>query len=290
MTSGFGVDRSADGTSGTSSSDIRKIFGGLYTPGVISGSTVTTSATLMRYTVAAGVAAISTGSGEIILAPIPAGSVTASAAPVSGTRTDIIYAQQHYPSIEGDANLVLGVDTALPARAIQLAKYIVSAGDTNTDQTVRTGGVDYSIPYGANLGLLHRYQDTTNGSYPNSMTRKGHGTIYLPTDRRIKFEIKTVLYAVGAVRFDDTKYCEYGFLPSIDGGDMVLWSTPGLHQAWQTLTYSVYRNVTAGTHEVNYGQFRIVGPGTAGSAYGVDGLGYGREGTIFTVRDDGPAI
>src|SRR4029453_13484136 len=179
MASGFGVDASADGTSGTSSSDIRKIFGGLYSPGIISGCTITTSASTMQFTIAAGVVAIRPATGETILAPLAQQTITTSSAPATGTRTDILYVQQRYPSIEGDANLVFGVSTVLPARAVAIKKFIISAGQTNTNAAVATGGVDYSIPYGASLGQLWKYQDTTNAAYPNALTAKGNGTIYL---------------------------------------------------------------------------------------------------------------
>ena len=46
----------------------------------------------------------------------------------------------------------------------------------------------------------------------------------------------------------------------------------------------------AGTHTVNLGSLRIVGPGQAETHYGVDGQGFGREGVQFTVTDDGPIV
>jgi len=286
MTAGFGVEKAADG-SGTTSGDIRKIFGGLYTPGLISGCLVTQSATDMTYVVSAGVVAIKTATDEIILAPVATTTVPTAAAPGSGTRTDYIYAKQDYPSVEGDANIVLGVGTSLPSRAVLIKKFIVSSGNTKTSQAVATGSIDYSIPYGASLGVLHKFQDTTVGTLPTALTRKGSGTISLPTDRRLKFSLTTTIQANNAVGFDNSKYCEWGFLPNIDGGDFILWATPGLHQSLSTLYFEGYFNATAGTHTVNYGAVRISGPGTAYHYYGTLG-GYGRVGTIFQVEDAGP--
>lgn len=293
MVSGFGVDPSADKTTGTSSSDIRKIFGGLYTPGIVNGAKVTTSATNMTYTVSSGVAAISTGTGEVVLTPIPSGTVTGAAAPGSGTRTDIVYAQQRYPSIEGDATVSLGVASTLPARAVALKKFTVSAGNTNTNQAVATGGIDFSIPYGANLGRLHYYQHTStgiNGALPNTLTRVGHGSFYLPTDRRVRFRVFACISASGASGFDNSKYCEYGFLPNQNGADFVLWSTSGLHQAWESVYHETTMVLPQGTNTVNLGLVRLIGPGTAMGHYGVGSDGFGRNGIEFSVEDVGPAV
>lgn len=289
MASGFGVDRSADGTSGTSSSDIRKIFGGLYTPGIISGCTITTSGSTMSYTIAPGVVAIRPATGEIILAPVSQSTVVAPAAPASGTRTDILYVQQRYPSVEGDANLVFGVGTTLPARAVEVKRYIVSAGQTNTNAAVVTGDVAYSIPYGASLGVLHQYQDTGWEDLPNAQTVKGTGKIYVPTDRRVRFRLRSTLYAKGAVGFDNSKYVEYGFMPALDDVYFTTWTTPGLHQAWSTVLFEAYMTVPAGTHTVKYAAFRAGGSGTATQVYGNIG-GFVREGTVFVVEDAGPVV
>lgn len=289
MTSGFGVDASSDGTSGTSSSDIRKINGGLYTPGIISGCTVATSASAMTYTVSLGVVAIQTAVGEIVLAPVATTAVTTASAPTTGSRTDIVYAQQRYPSIEGDANIVIGVGTVLPVRAVELKRYVVSAGNLNTDATVATGAVNYSIPYGASLGVLHRWQNTYSGLLSTALIREGQGTITLPTDRRVKFSVNALLYASGASGFDNSKYTEHYFLPNINGGDMVIFTTPGLHQAWGQYYWEHTLNVSAGVWPVNLGSGRMVGPGQAATYYGVSG-GFGRTGIVFTVEDMGPAI
>jgi hypothetical protein len=289
MTSGFGVDGAADGSSGTSSADIRKIYGGLFTPGIISGCKVTTSASAMSYTVASGVVAIKSATAEIILAPVATTTVATAAAPSTGSRTDIVYVQQRYPSVEGDANIVVGVGTTLPARAVELRRFVVGAGDLNTNATVATGGVNYSIPYGASLGVLHSWQNTYSGPLSTSLIREGQGSITVPTDRRLKFSVNALLYANAASGFDNSKYTEHYFLPNIDGGDMVIFTTPGLHQAWGQYYWEHSINVSAGTHTVNLGSGRMVGPGQACTFYGVSS-GFGRTGIRFTVTDEGPVV
>jgi len=289
MTSGFGVDRASDGLSGTTAQDIRRIFGGLYTPGIISGCAVTTSGSAMEYTVAAGVVAIQTSVGEVVLAPVTQNTISTSSAPVSGTRTDIIYIKQRFPSVDTDANVVIGVGTTLPTNAVEVKRFTVSAGQTNTNAAVATGGVNYSIPYGASLGNLHRWQNTYSGPLSTSLIREGHGTFTIPTDRRVKFSVSALLYAVGASGFDNSKYTEHYFLPNIDGGDMVIFTTPGLHQAWGQYYWEHTINVSAGTHTTNLGSGRMVGPGQAATFYGT-AAGFGRTGIVYTVEDIGPAI
>jgi len=166
--------------------------------------------------------------------------------------------------------------------------FTVSAGNTNTSAAVRSGFKTYSIPRNGSLGLLHYWQNTYSGSLSIPLLREGYGTIYLPTDRRVTFKVRAVLNAAGASGWDNTKYCEWGFLFGIDSGDFVLHTTPGLHQAWATYEFSTAIELSAGTHTVNLGSLRIVGPGVAETHYGVDGAGFGRRGIEFSVLDEGP--
>lgn len=290
MTAGFGVDAAADNSSGTSSQDIRRILDAQFTAGVLKGCDVTTSPSAMTYTVSPGVVAIRAAAGEIILAPVDQGTVTAASAPASGTRTDKVYVKQNFAAIqgEGNSNVVLGVTSgSLPTNSLELMKFTVSSGNVNTNQTVRSGLKTYSIPTNGSLGLLHYWQNTYSGPLSNSLLREGHGTFTLPTDRRVKFKVRAVLKATSAVGWDNSKYCEYGFLFNIDGGDFVLHSTPGLHQALATYEFSTSIELSAGTHTVNLGSVRVAGPGTATTHYGVSG-GYGRRGVEFSVYDEGP--
>lgn len=290
MPSGFGVDRAPDGLSGTSSQDIRRINAALYKPGIIDGCFVSTSASAMTYTVTSGVVAIQTAVGEIVLAPVNQTTVTAAAAPVSGSRTDIVYAKQRFPSIvgEGDANVVVGVASVLPANAVELRRYIVNAGTTSTNGAVVTGDRVQSTTYGGMQGVLHKWQNTYSGPLSTNLIREGYGTFNLTTDRYVTFRVKAVLNAIGASGFDNSKYTEHGFLFGFEQGDFVLHCTPGLHQAWATYQFESQVVLPAGQHTVNLGSFRIVGPGQAETHYGTDGQGFGREGVQFTVTDDGP--
>lgn len=293
MATGFGVDATVDGSgnvlSGMSAVDVRQVMGALYSPGIIQGLEVTTSPSALTYTVAAGTIAIATASyplrNDVVVAPVPQTTISTTA-PLSGSRTDIVYVRQYFPG-DGDSYVRVQVGEVVPANAQEIMRFTVSAGQSNTNQATRIGEIQYSIAYGATLPILHYYNDPWSGVLPNALTRRGHGTFYLPTDRRLRFSITATLYAQNAVRFDNNNYCEYYFLPNIDGGDMMIFTSPGLHQAWGTYSWEAFFNVEAGTHTVNYGMGRMTGPGNAVTHSGVDGNGFGRNSIVFRVQDEG---
>lgn len=301
MTSGWGVDATVvDGsvTSGTEAADVRKVWGALYTPGVISGAKVTTSASAMTFSVSSGVVAIKTATGEVVMTPVQGTTLTTGAPPGTGSRIDVVFAQQRFPT-DGDSYSIYRVlpfateaAVSLPANSQEVRRYQVNAGPANTNAAVIKAGINYSIPYGATLGRLHYYQHTAsgiNGGLP-AFSRVGHGSFTLPTERLLKFSITAVLNASGASGFDNSKYCEYGFIPNLNGGDFVLWQTPGLHQSWGTYYFESTIVAPAGETTVNCLFTKIVGPGTPLGHYGTDGSGYGRRGIEFIVEDIGPVV
>lgn len=292
MAAGWGVEATVSNgnvVSGTTDTDVRKIWGGLYSPGIISGAKVTTSASAMSYTISAGVVAIQIATGEVVLAPVPQTTISTSAAPASGNRVDIIWVRQRFPSPDNTSEVIVECGTTLPSKALPLRRFSIPAGITNTNSAVATGNIDYSIPYGASLGILHKYKYTGSITVPNAITRAGHGTIYLPTDRNVRFKYIGIHSAEGAVGFDNSKYTQLGCLPNVDGGDFVLWSSPGLHQAWQTVYFESTITLSAGSHTVNLGRFREVGPGNVKQWHGTYN-NFGREGATFTVEDAGPVV
>ncbi|QFG12220.1 minor tail protein [Arthrobacter phage Racecar] len=284
MTTGFGAEPLKDGngvvTVGTTSDDIQRVTGSLYSAGLISGGGVTTSPSALTYTVGSGVAAFPIVSDlstpykpqnqKTVLGPIPATTLTVTA-PSSGTRTDIVYAQQLTPLDDNDATIVVNFGPTLPARAVQLAKFTVTAGNTSSNQFAKVADVKYSIPYGASLGRLVNYTSLFNspftvapsGTQPRSTV--GSGTFYLPTDRLIRVSLTATVSANLAVGFDNSKYCEAGYEVLLDNNIMFTWTTGGLHQAWQEYYWSgdialAANPTTARTIKVNH--FRAQGPGT----------------------------
>lgn len=293
--SGFGVDPTIDGsgniTSGTTSQDIRNINAALYSPGIISGCQVTLSSTDMTYNVAAGVAAIQMATGETVLAPVPATTITASTVSSTGGRTDYIYVQQLTPATDGDSGVVVTYGQSVPQRAQRLDTYVYSAGATNTAAGTRGSSIDYSIPYSGGLGRLYYYQYTLNGNLPTNTSSAlqwiGNGTIYLPTDRMTTWRMSAVLSAANATGFDNAHYAEYGFLPTYDTSTWVIWTTGGLHQAWQTYNWQATIQMSAGLHTVKFGMFRESGNTPGVCHYGPDAQGFGRRGMELEIYDAG---
>jgi hypothetical protein len=302
MTTGFGADPLKDGngvvTVGTTAEDIRQITGSLYSAGLISGGVITTSPTALTYTVSAGVAAfpIVTDTStpykpqnqRTVLGPIPATTLTTTA-PTSGTRTDIVYAKQLTPAADGDANIVVGIATTLPARAVALGTYTVTAGNTNSNAFTKTGSIVWSIPYGASLGRLvgvNSYFNSTFGittGNPTGRSTVASGAFYLPTDRLLSVQLTVAVSANGAVGFDNSKYCEAGYDVFWDNNKLVSWTTMGLHQAWQEVNWDIDVSSNPGSHTIRVEHYRAAGPGTP-RGRGLAGAPYAR----LMVTDIGP--
>jgi len=302
MTTGFGADPLKDGngivTVGTTAEDIRQITGSLYSAGLISGGVVTTSPTALTYTVSAGVAAFpivkdtSTPykpyNQRTVLGPIPA-TVLTTTAPTSGTRTDIVYAQQLTPAADGDANIVVKIGTTLPARAVALGTYTVSYNNANSNAFVKVGNIDWSIPYGASLGRLVAQNSYFNSPFgittgnPTGRSTVASGAFHVPTDRLLSVQLTVAVSSENAVGFDNARYCEAGYDIFWDNVKLVTWTTMGLHQAWQEVNWDIDVSTNPGSHTIRVEHFRAKGPGTP-RGRGAAGSPYAR----LMVTDIGP--
>lgn len=291
MSTSWGIDPLKDGngvvTIGTTAADLRQIQGGLYSPGLISGGGVTRSASALTYTVAPGVAAFPIVTGAVpqtVLGAIPA-KVLTTTAPVSGTRLDMIIAEQRTVSTDGDPNIDVRIVTELPPRSVLLDAYIVSNTTTNTNAAVRSADIKYSIPFGAPRGTpWFTYRSTFNGTFNATKVAAASGSFYLPSDRYVTCRLSTSLNSSGAVKFDNTKYCEAAYAVYLNGIWKFTWTTGGLHQAMQDYFFEEALTLTAGTYTVRVDRWASVGPGTPFQRYGTGNLGM-----LFEVKDAGPA-
>lgn len=302
MTTGFGADpiKDANGlvTVGTTESDIRQITGSLYSAGLISGGIVTRSPTALTYSVSAGVAAfpmtVDTSTPykpynqRTVLGPIPATQAPlTTTAPASGTRTDIIYAQQLTPADDSDANIVVRVGTVLPPRAVMLDSFVVASTNTNTNAATPTGDIKYSVPYGAPRGTpWFSHRSTFNGQFDSTQTNAVNGTFYMPADRNVAFTLKTSLNSKDAVGFDNAKYCEAAYALYIDNIWKFTWTTGGLHQAMQDYNWEERGVILEGPHTVVVKRWRSAG---ATTSYPYQRYGQGNLGLLFEIRDVGPS-
>lgn len=296
MATGLGIDAVTDGSgnvSGTSAQDVRRIWGGIYSPGILSGCNVTTSATDMTYTVKAGVAAIQTATDprQVVLVPVPGIAVTAN--PVGATsRTDRIYVQQQIPGSTNDVVVGVAQGTSIPANSQLLATFTASANSTTTSTSYFTGSMPYSVPYGANLGVFYAKTDTNNSAITKgTAVTIGTGTFTLMTDRKCIFMADTTVSALRpdgsrAVYFDNSAYTELTIEAWIDGVKEFAWNTPGLHQAWATYHFEKNVNLLSGEHTVTYKYYYGTnhGPGTVMRHFSGTNS---NTGTTVSVRDGG---
>lgn len=302
MTTGFGADPIIDGnglvTVGTTEEDIRQITGSLYSAGLISGGIVTRSPTGLTYSVSAGVAAFpitvdastpyKPQNQRTVLGPIPATQAPLTVtAPTTGTRTDIIYAQQLTPADDEDANIIVDVGTVLPPRAVMLDSFIVASNHTNTMAATPTGDIKYSVPYGAPRGTpWFSHRSTFNGTFNSTVVNAVTGTFYMPADRNVAFTLKTSLNSNGAVGFDNAKYCEAAYSVYIDNIWKFTWTTGGLHQAMQDYNWEERGILLEGQRSVVVKRWKSAG---ATAALPYQRYGQGNLGLLFEIRDVGPA-
>lgn len=154
----IGLDRNSDGTGGTRPSDWQRFVGALFENAadspVIDGGIVNGTATL-QYAYSAGTGVKATGDGAIILT-WPAGQTPATAAPASGSATDVVYVT--------DANGPrLARDTDVPADSIILGKRKIDAGVTATTATTEVWDRKWAISRGMGDNLLGWAHDTYVG-------------------------------------------------------------------------------------------------------------------------------
>lgn len=292
MATGFGVDPlilNGVPTKGMTAQDVRQVFGGLYSPGVISGAVVTTSNAGLTYSISAGVAAIPVSSTEVVLAPIPARTINTTA-PTTGSRTDIIYVRQEFASGNSDVDVEIEIaTTTIPPNSLEIARYTVPQNAPNTNSAVRTGAVDYSIPYGGSMGLLYSNQSTFNGVPTEPAGTDVYylaGSFDLPTDRRLRF---TVSISISTEDGQDGTYgnwVEPIIAPQLDGVDLVNWRFRA-NGTWQTyfFSYDTLTPVSAGPHTVRLRRNIFSQAGRKVSIH----YGGGQTGTTFAVTDLGVA-
>ena len=117
MSVGFGADPTVDAQGkvlvGTTSSDIRKILGALYTPGLVQGGKITPSTSNLTYKVDAGVAVIPMATDENVIVNWPTVTNLTSGA-TNLPREEYVYVMQRTPRDDADSNVVVRAGTSVP--------------------------------------------------------------------------------------------------------------------------------------------------------------------------------
>lgn len=255
MTTGFGAPPTKDGsglvTVGTSDTDIRRILGALYAPGLVSGGKITRSSSTFTYSVAAGVAIVQDTVGQNVAMPFDAAVLTPAAA--LGPRTDIVYAAQRYPTDDNnssDSSVYVGVGQTVPPRAVVLGRFVFAAASANSAAGAIAENIKYSIPYGGTLGVLHNALDTRNGDWPEAVgttTYSHNGTFYVPTDRLLRLEISAAISTADNLPHNENAPIEAVFQPQINNVTICQW-VQYVSRSWSTYYFSYVFRIAAGTH------------------------------------------
>lgn len=295
MSTGLGINYMPDPNKtgnfiGRSPLDERKINAALRTKGVLSGAGITLSASAMTYAVAEGVVQMSRGAADgAVIAYVPAKTLTV-AATTGSPRIDIIYAYQN-DFEQGDAdNLVQygvkqGTPTSSPSAPTlaagqqEVARFLVPANTSKSNGASKTGSTMYSIPYGGTLGVLHTWTDQANGLAYQNLMRLGNGTIYLPTDRLVEFQLMPTI-STNVDNYDGT--CCYRII--LDGKILVSFEIM-YREHWETRFLSLPYTVSAGQHTVAYERYKRSGSDFYHHYGAQNGESY--LGTIFQVVDRG---
>lgn len=270
MPTGFGIDHSTNtsGTlTGTSSQDIRKVFGGLYTEGIISGADVKTT-TGLTYTIDPGLVNLwysgSSTAKETVMLPVPSATVATTAGPSSGTRTDYVWVRQNPPGTDTNtgSQITWGVSPTnprtssnVPGQYFILDTFTVPAGMTATNSATRTGSRAYSVPYGSS-SLLLKMVDTHDGRLYTAAgkLRTLSGKLTLPVDTQVRFTCGVTLEHDG---MQSTVDDGINAALHINGIREVWWSTGEVTKYPETKEWSVITTLPAGTHTIEWRRSEI---------------------------------
>lgn len=260
MATSFGIDPTLNSsgqiTSGTTSRDIRKVIGGMYTQGVLNGMNVTTSTTDLSYKISAGSAVnfISGGDGdEHVLVPGYPATIMTTAGGTS-PRVDYVYVKQNRPQVEGNSDVVYGVTNTKPADGdsrLVLKTFTVPAGMTQTSQASITGMTDYAVPRAAGGRIIMEKRDTYTG-YMNARSYQATilgGTFYLPSPRRVVVDIVSTYKNQGTDAIADDFLVSAIYLNSQRDVTFLSGNIDGSRYL-QTDCYTWTYTLPAGTHSI----------------------------------------
>jgi hypothetical protein len=287
------------GADGTTPLALRKALGALFpNSGILSGLGVRGSSSL-AYSVAAGVAVCSKGSGDgSTLAAVPAGSTPAVAANGTGhPRIDAVWVTSHDRD-QGDADnhVTLGVTQgapaasparpAVPAYATVLAYMRLPAGATTTAQATVEARGDAATASGGTLGLLGEAalnagrSISTGGSWSDFYTVAV--TVTVPTRRFVRADYRATLAVPPGGSTGWTRVRPYLTVDGVEvAGSRRKW--PAWAGPEATHSSSCATELAAGTHAV---ELHLAYDGGDWGLSIVDG---GTGGAALSVWDEGAA-
>lgn len=195
MATGFGVGLDQN-NNGTTPEDIQAITSAEYIwAGILTGCDVLGTSE-MSYKITPGAVIIRIDAFHKIKAPVLGQTIPTAPAPVTGSRTDIIYVKQNFPATDGNNAVVVGVGSSVPANAVEIGRRIVNAGITATTSTTVTGNRIFTRPVGAQFGVLFSKVDTDGTEHvPGTTYTRGAGEFSLWTDSDVELKLSSCISA-----------------------------------------------------------------------------------------------
>lgn len=202
-------------------------------PGIISGLEVTGGSGL-TYNVSAGNAVLSRSSSDGYTEAYWEGGSTpaVSTGDPSNPRIDTVWLKaDDVQQGDGDNRVKVGVTQGTPSSSpvapsapsgcTAIAEMRMPAGATSTSSAQQTSEREYAIPYGANLGLLASYRDTTNGVIDSTKQKRSTRCavkVTVPTDRLIDLRFVASVASSGTYGSDQYTNWYVSFL--LDGSEI----------------------------------------------------------------------
>lgn len=289
MATSFGIGPDQNGN-GTTPTDIQVITGAEYVnAGILAGCLVTTT-TAMSYQISAGAVIIQLSPGKMVKAPVDAQTIPTNPAPATGSRTDIIYVKQNFPSTDSGSNaVVVGVGTSVPANAIEIGRVVIPAGAANTKAGTPSGNTIYARPVGGMLGLMGSARDTDTSKHTSEVLTRGAISFYVPTDRYMEVSLVSCVSAsedpaTGYVRNEGGSVFYKVFM---DG--QLIWSFErSYNQYFEPKHFESGFQVNVGAHNFYYTVERRHVPSGASGEWKVRYGGSDKfPGDFFTITDRG---
>lgn len=268
------------GVPGTTTQDMQRIIAAEYrTAGIIDGCDITTGST-MAYTISAGAVVLDTGHDMAVKVPVAQQTIPTTPAPATGTRTDTIYVRQNFPTeANPDNSSFVGVTSgAAPSNTVVIDRRTVPAGATGTSATTSVHNRKFALPIGGSLGRQHLAIDTGGTVFtPTSKVTRGAGTIYVPTDRDLEFNMISTVSMSDANGSTPDQYwnCSVLYKFYVDGELVKSWERM-ISRIWDSQQFSFVYAMPEGQHSVHYTVEGRYFPEWTGAAY-----------RFWTVREGG---
>lgn len=262
-TTALGIMQTSDGAGVDPLTHRRIIKSHWANAGIVSGLNVTGGSGL-TYNVSAGNAVLSRSDSDGYTEAYWEGGTTGavSTGDPSNPRIDTVWlkaydAQQGDPDNRVHVGVTQGtpssspVAPSAPSGCLAIARMRMPAGATSTSSAQQTTARDYAIPFGASLGRLGYYHDTSNGTFDTTRFQRATRCavqINIPTDRLLDLRFTASVACSGSGDQHTSWYVAFmvdGVEVEYSGGEFWLNT-----ETCETVQKNFTVEVEAGTHTI----------------------------------------